>query len=90
MIYGHRSRDLHDGIAFPWPLCEPPHIAENGRAAEWFPAEGISGRGGQWTKQQLPMYLHTFEHVVGGALRRWWSEELAGRPRPDAADAPAG
>jgi hypothetical protein len=76
VIYDHRSRDLHDGIAFPWPLCEPPFLAEDGVPAERFPAEGMSARGGQWTKAQLPMYLHVFEHVVGGALRRWWAEGL--------------
>jgi hypothetical protein len=76
VIYNHRSRDLHDGIAFPWPLCEPPFVAEDGLPAERFPAEGMSARGGQWTKVQLPMYLHVFEHLVGGALRRWWAEGL--------------
>lgn len=72
VIYDHRSRDLHDGIAFPWPLCEPPHITEEGLPAERFPASGVGGQGGRWTAEQLPMYLHVFEHVVGGALRNWW------------------
>jgi hypothetical protein len=74
VIYNHRSRDLHDGIPFPWPLCEPPHISsEDDLPCERFPALGVSGRGGKWTAQELPMYLHVFAHVVGESLRKWWS-----------------
>jgi hypothetical protein len=73
VIYNHRSRDLHDGIPFPWLLCAPPQIAEDGVPAECFPALGWSGHGGQWTSAELPMYLHTFAHAVGGALRGWWA-----------------
>lgn len=77
IIYDHRSRDLHDGIAFPWVLCEPPDHAENGVASERFWALGVSGKGGQWTAEKLPMFMHVFAHVAGGALRKWWAT-LAG------------
>lgn len=77
IIYDHRSRDLHDGIAFPWILCEPPYLAEDGVASERFWALGVSGKGGQWTAESLPMYLHVFAHLAGGALRKWWAD-LAG------------
>jgi hypothetical protein len=30
--------------------------------------------------EQLPMYLHTFAYIVGGALRRWG---LTLEPAPD-------
>jgi hypothetical protein len=73
ILYGHRSRDLHDGIAFPWALCEPPHLTDDGTPAERFAWLGVSGRGGQWTAEQLPIYLHVFAHVAGGALREWWA-----------------
>ncbi len=72
VIYNHRSRDLHDGIAFPWPLCEAPHLAEDNMPAERFPALAVSGRGGRWEASELPMYLHVFAHIVGGSLRNWW------------------
>jgi hypothetical protein len=73
VIYDHRSRDLHEGIAWPWPLCEPPEMPPNGEIpSECFPAIAVSGKGGQWTRDRLPMYLHVFEHLVGGALRNWW------------------
>lgn len=88
VIYQHRSRDLHDGIAFPWPLCEPPHVAEDGVPAEFFPALGVSGRGGRWTAESLPMYLHVFEHLVGGALRSWWSSKAPHTPPEDRGVAP--
>jgi len=73
VIYNHRSRDLHDGIAFPWPLCEAPHLAEDNISAERFPAIAVSGRGGRWESADLPMYLHVFAHLVGGCLRNWWT-----------------
>jgi hypothetical protein len=74
VIYDHRSRDLHDGIAFPWVLCEPPMPFRPGVPAERFIALGVSGQGGQWSAEDLPMYLHVFAYIAGGALRRWWAQ----------------
>jgi hypothetical protein len=73
ILYDHRSRDLHDGIAFPWVLCEPPHLTEDGTPAERFPGLGVAGMGGQRTAEALPMDLHVFAHVAGGALCKWWA-----------------
>lgn len=73
IIYNHRSRDLHDGIAFPWMLCEPPDDRLGDMASERFYFIGMSTRGGQWVAEDLPMYLHLFAHVAGGALRNWWA-----------------
>lgn len=72
IIYNHRSRDLHDGIAFPWPLCEEPWLTEDDLPAECVPGLAVSGRGGRWEASDLPMYLHVFAHLVGGCLRAWW------------------
>jgi hypothetical protein len=71
-LYEHRSRDLHDGIAFPPPLCEPPDKLISDRPSERFYFLGTSMKGGQWTAEDLPMRLHVFAHIVGGALRLWW------------------
>jgi hypothetical protein len=71
VIYEWRSRDLHDGIPFPRPLCEPPIAGEDG-IYERFPAIAVQGAGGTWPAEQLPMYLHVFAHTVSGALRNWW------------------
>ncbi len=71
-LYDHRSRDLHDGIAFPPPLCEPPDKLISDRASERFYFLGMSTKGGQWTAENLPMQLHVFAYLVGGVLRNWW------------------
>lgn len=76
-IFGHRSRDLHDGIPFPWILCEPPYPVDDGVPSERFWALAVSGKGGQWTAEALPMFLHVFAHLTGGALRRWWNAMAA-------------
>ena len=70
-IYEHRSRELHAGTPFPGPLCEPAPGGE-GVPVERFPALAAENQGGRWLAEQLPMYMHTFAHIVGGALRRWW------------------
>jgi hypothetical protein len=72
-IYDHRSRDLHDGMPWPWPLCEPPGPGAG------VPSEGAArgaeytGWGARWTGDSLPMYFHVFAHLVGGTLRNWWA-----------------
>lgn len=73
-VYECRSRDVHDGVPFPHPLCQPP-IAADGVACERFP---VLGAGGIRGSDSLPAYLHTFTHIVGGALRRWWAALPAG------------
>ena len=72
IVYDHRSRDLHDGIPFPAPLCEPPNSDAGGVASETFSALAAAGGGGVWPADRMPMRLHVFAHIVGGALRGWW------------------
>ena len=72
-IYDHRSRDLHAGTPFPGPLCGHPDKDANGVAAERIHSLGVAGQGGVWTEEDLPMHLHTFAYITGGALRNWWS-----------------
>lgn len=72
VIYNARSRDLHDGTPFPGPLCAPPEVDADGRAYERPRALAVAGHGGQWPAEKLPMYLHLFAFIVGGALREWW------------------
>ncbi|HEX8084520.1 MAG TPA: hypothetical protein VF529_09540 [Solirubrobacteraceae bacterium] len=78
-VYTHRSRDLHAGIAFPAPLCEPP-AAGAGPPHETFPAIAAEAGGGRWMAEQLPLYLHVFVYVAGDAIRRWWMALPAGAP----------
>lgn len=80
VIYGHRSKTLHDGTAMPHPMCEPPyHAADFGNAFGERPqGEATSAGGGTWTREDTPMLLWTFEHVVRTALRSWWQALAAG------------
>ncbi|WP_445151364.1 hypothetical protein [Baekduia sp. Peel2402] len=89
VLYDHRSRDLHDGIPFPAPLCEGPISDSEGVAAERFPGLGAEQAGGRWTAKSLPMYLHTFAYLTGGALRRWWLELADAAPGHATDAAPA-
>lgn len=72
-IYDLRSRDLHDGIAFPWALRHPPIEQVPGDVPpEAFPALGAWAEGGYWPASRMPMYLHVFAYVARGALTAWW------------------
>ena len=72
LIYEYRSRELHDGVPFPLPLCQAPEEID-GTPAERFAAEWIEGSGGLWPSGDLPMYLHTFAYISGEVLRKWWA-----------------
>lgn len=73
VIYDWRSRDLHDGIPFPSPLCKPPQGDEHGCPLEAFPGLAAAAQGGVWQAERLPMHLHLFAYIAGGCLRGWWS-----------------
>ncbi len=73
IIYGYRSKALHDGRPFPAPMCDPPF-----RHPDWeAPAEkpfgvAASSKGGTWLSKDTPMLLHTFEYIVRNSLLNWW------------------
>jgi hypothetical protein len=73
LIYHWRSLDLHAGVPFPAPMCEPPQDAEPGVATERFPALAASQAGARWTAERMPMYLHTFAFITRQALTNWWN-----------------
>jgi hypothetical protein len=73
-IYEYRSKALHEGTPFPYPMCEHPLRY----SASDLPAEiplGLAARylGGTWLREDTPMLLHTFEYIVRGALLNWWN-----------------
>jgi len=81
-IYDYRSRALHDGTPFPLPMCEPPWIGDGMSVAVERPrGEGtyLPAAGVRWTKDDLPMHLHTFEYIVQGALCKWWKDMVERR-----------
>jgi hypothetical protein len=74
VIYRHRSRDLHDGIPFPDPLCRAPTTSTDGIHDEAFSAIASAGGGGVWRARDMPMHLHVLAYIAGGALRNWWRQ----------------
>jgi len=72
VIYDWRSRALHAGTPFPQPMCDPPPRLE-GRYAEKPLGLASASLGAVWQGDDTPMLLRTFEHIVRGALLRWWS-----------------
>ena len=71
-VYAHRSAALHGGRPFPAPMCQPPGRTTADSPAEEVPGSGGWAGGGGWAQEDLPMLLHTFEHIVRHALLHWW------------------
>lgn len=76
LIYDHRSNSLHEGTAFPMPMCLPPRCTK-GPGDLLYIEEKPGGLGWQsqnasWTIEQTPMLLNAFEHIARGALLNWW------------------
>jgi hypothetical protein len=76
-IYSYRSKSLHTASPFPGPMLEgPTRYAHDKPVAEKALGLGAAYGNHTWTAGDLPMLLHTFEHIVRGALLNWW-ESLA-------------
>lgn len=63
-IYGYRSKDLHQGVPFPEPMCQRPYISNSRIARE------VAYVTEDWNGDP-PILLHMFEYVVRGALQAW-------------------
>jgi hypothetical protein len=78
IIYGHRSESLHNGTAFPLPMCRPPlrHTFEDRQdvAFQEIP-QGIAthAHGAVWSSKSTPMLLHTFAYIARKAIISWWN-----------------
>src|SRR5262249_14014844 len=78
VIYGHRSKALHDGIPFPLPMCEVPFRDSGWEAPAERPLGGsTSGMGGTWIEKDTPMLLRTFEYIARNALLNWWKRQAS-------------
>ncbi|MFG3149354.1 hypothetical protein [Streptomyces sp. NPDC048243] len=73
-VYTYRSKRLHEGVPFPYPMCDRPlqylpwpDEAPTARAA----AKGNAA----WVAKDLPMHLHMFGYIVRGCLLNWWAEK---------------
>ncbi|WP_169041627.1 MULTISPECIES: hypothetical protein [Sphingomonadaceae] len=71
-IYALRSRALHAGVPFPYPMCIPPERYDDGPYAEVPGGLAVSARGATWSRNDTPMLLHTFAYLARGALLTWW------------------
>lgn len=76
IIYKYRSGALHGGSKFPAPMCYPPIIFD-GMPSEVPVGLATMANGGVWTIDDTPILLHTFEHIVRGALLKWWVSLVA-------------
>ena len=71
-IYRYRSKALHEGLPFPVPMCERPFKQNDWEAHTETPvALATSALGGVWTREDTPMHLHVFEHIVRRSLLSW-------------------
>lgn len=75
-IYDYRSRALHDGTPFPYPMCEPPFKVPNEDYSEIPQGLGTSAKGGTWVLKDTPMLLHTYEYIVRNAILKWWKSVI--------------
>ncbi len=75
-IYDQRSAALHSGRPFAGPMLRPPGPNLDDACPTELPSPGWEGSA-SWSAQDLPMMLHTFAYLVGGALRRWWHSSCA-------------
>lgn len=75
VIYDYRSKALHGGTPFPFPMCETPYYQKDFQA----PAEKPLGLGcyansGVWPIKDTPMVLNTFEYITRNCLLKWWKQ----------------
>jgi hypothetical protein len=78
LVYKYRSKRLHSGIPFPGVLNQPPQSGggEPVRFMEKPPGVAAITATSHWPASELPMFLWLFEHIVRGALLRWFHESL--------------
>lgn len=71
-IYELRSRALHSGVPFPYPMCLPPTQFSEGVFSEAPGGLAATAMGATWSADDTPMLLHTFAYLTRGALIAWW------------------
>lgn len=76
-IYGHRSKALHDGVGFPYPMTEHPSKLDPAWLVGVERPSGISTStlNATWDHKECPMLLHIFVYIVRRAVLAWWRSE---------------
>ncbi len=79
-VYDLRSRALHAGTPFPAPLLDSTASQpREWEASEEKPTHKTGQLGGStWHPNDLPIYIHIFEHIVRGAILNWWESVPTG------------
>jgi hypothetical protein len=77
VVYGYRSKALHESQPFPAPMCQAPFPGmadERGRIVSYSERPGGAefSHGGFWTEAELPINLYAFEHVTRHSLLNFW------------------
>lgn len=57
-------------------MLQEPAVDDAGTIQEVAGGNSTAGLGGIWKASDCPMNLSTFEHIAGGAIRRWWDEPI--------------
>ncbi|PAP78008.1 hypothetical protein [Rubrivirga marina] len=78
-VYDLRSRALHDGHPFPYPMCVPPRRLGSTVAETPFVTGAL---GASWELSEVPILLATFERIARESLLKYW---LGRKPPPGAA-----
>jgi hypothetical protein len=75
VVYGHRSKALHESLPFPPPMCQGPWWQNSWDAPSETagPVVGWTTLGGHWSTEDVPFTLHTFEYIARHALLGWWA-----------------
>lgn len=76
IIYGHRSKALHAGTPFPYPMCMRPYGASGEAPSERPVGIAMSSRGSTWAAEDAPMHIHVFEYIVRRSLISWFKSML--------------
>jgi hypothetical protein len=71
-VYDYRSRALHDGTPFPFPMCHPADDGDHQAPAEVPQGFATSTSGGTWLAHDTPVCFHTFEYIARSCLLKWW------------------
>jgi hypothetical protein len=88
IIYGHRSKSLHSGTAFPMPMCNPPWLFSSDGNVDPAYQETVMGLAtstgsATWNQKETPMLLNAFEHIARGAILNWWQSLKVRSDLPD-------
>jgi len=76
-IYEYRSKALHEGTPFPYPMGDSPYQFDGGALAERPHGLAAATLGGVWQADDMPMVINAFHYIARGALLQWWDRLVA-------------